>query len=267
MEEKNAIRELQVCVQTLRRLTEKGLSIFDREALLMKALSASRTLESPPLVAMFEKLKAESSGVIAEALGTRRESLLKAAQTAGLPTKRLQEYDRVGPFKVLYKGRKIRLDLGSETAAEVEVADGEEALNLIRKELSALGKDPFDRGAFFKSLRAAYRMIRDAGGTRDGWAPVRSLYACTALTRQMLSEDFMKNPGDKSFRPYSSAQFVYDLAQFGREGWIFDDEILRSQTPNMVSVASGKTMSYPNTESAEGPGNPIAVIRIEKREG
>jgi hypothetical protein len=87
------------------------------------------------------------------------------------------------------------------------------------------------------------------------------------LLRHLYLEDFCKKPETNRFRKYSKAQFVYDLARFGAKGWSVNNEALRSRTPNMATVGSGKTMIIPELRSAETPGIQVAVLKIEKTGG
>lgn len=266
MDEKTALKELQACIAGLKCLTDKDLSFFEREAVLRKAREAASSLQSTLLSCLFERLSGSIAAEVDKALESRRETLLLGAQQAGIPAKRYHNYDRIGPFKVLYKDREIRLELGSEPAAEFEAPDGKAAFQMIRDEMRALEKEPFDRTSFFQAFRTAYRMMRDNDETRqEGWAQIRTLYAYVALSRQAQSKDFLKRPGPKTFRPYSAAQFVYDLARFGKEGWMLGDESIRSHTPNMATIATGRVMALPSLDSLEILGPQIDVVRIEKR--
>ena len=69
--------------------------------------------------------------------------------------------------------------------------------------------------------------------------PIRRLYPLVVLVRQSQDERFVKRPEQKSFRNYPMAQFVYDLARFGKDGWIMQGERLSTQTPNMASIQKG----------------------------
>ena len=63
-------------------------------------------------------------------------------------------------------------------------------------------------------------LAKAQGQARDGKVPIRRLYPLVVLVRQIQDERFVKRPEQKSFRNYPMAQFVYDLARFGKDGWI-----------------------------------------------
>ena len=111
-------------------------------------------------------------------------------------------------------------------------------------------------------------MAKDHGrADREGWVAIRSFYTYAVLLRHLHFEEFTKKPERNKFRKYSPAQFVYDLARFGAKGWSVKNEMLRSRTPNMATVAAGKTMIVPDLKSAEGFGDQVSVMRIEKLGG
>ena len=95
-------------------------------------------------------------------------------------------------------------------------------------------------------------LAKAQGQARDGKVPIRRLYPLVVLVRQSQNERFVKRPEQKSSRNYPIAQFVYDLARFGQEGWIMQDERLSTQTPNMASIQKGTTVMLP---SLDGRGN------------
>jgi len=74
----------------------------------------------------------------------------------------------------------------------------------------------------------------------------------------------VNKPSTRSFRGYSSAQFVFDLARFGRKDWSSGDETLRGQTPNMNTAAAGKSLTLPNLDELDKLGHQFALVRIEK---
>jgi hypothetical protein len=194
----------------------------------------------------------------------QREGLRTAARHANVFQKQFGAFDRIGPFKVSYKGRKVSLELGSEPLADLEATDGQQAFASIQQILATLEETPFSREDFFRSVKDAIRLAREHGKDRDGWVPVRLLYVYVALLRNLQFDDFAKRPSPRTFREYSSAQFVFDLARFGKIEWSCGDEILRGEPPNMTTAASGKSVTLPNLVDMEKLGPQLARVRIEK---
>ncbi len=216
-------------------------------------------------VAAEERKISERIGI---SLEQRRENLLKAAKASNIPNKRFSDYDRIGPTKISYKGKKVRVEIGSEVLAEFEEADGQKVFERSEKALRALDNEPFEREIFFKAMKDAVRLAKDHGrADRQEWVPIRAVYTYFILLRHLYIDEFSKRPEANKFRKYSRAQFVYDLARFGSKGWSMGDETLRSRTPNMATVAAGKTMIIPDLKSIEGFGEQISVLKIEKAGG
>ena len=182
-----------------------------------------------------------------------------------MPHKRFGDYDRVGPLKISYRGKKVKLEIGSELLIEFDESDGSKTFERAKLALDALEAEPFDREKFFRTIKDAVRLARDHGHMdRDGWFPIRTIYTHVVLLRHLHLEDFMKKPETNKLRKYSRAQFVYDLARFGSKGWSVNDETLRARTPNMATVAAGKVMIIPELRSPEGSGTQAAVLKIER---
>ena len=260
------LKELQRLVGALKKLhaTKKPLSDDHLAEALAEAIAAARLLNLSELLATLEQQARDVAGRIDSAVEHRRENLLKSARARDMPHKRFGDFDRVGPFKVSYKGKKTRLELGSELALEFEEVDGVKVFERIQQQLEALEKEPLARDELFRTIRDALRIARDRGKDRDGWVPVRSLYVYVALLRNLQFDDFVKRPTARSFREYSTAQFVYDLARFGRRDWSCGDETLRAETPNMATVSAGKAMTLPSLEEVGKLGLQFARVRVEK---
>jgi len=266
MDPSKYLAELQRLAAALQKLSppKKPLSDNQLSEAVSKAIAEAQGFDVNGLLAALHEHARELSERVKSTVEQRRESLLNAAQAAGMPHKRFGEFDRVGPFKVSYKNIKTRLDLGSELASEFEEADGLRVFERIQGQLLTLDQQPFAREEFFRTIKAALRVARERGQERDGWVPVRSLYAYVALLRNLQFDDFVKKPTAKTFREYPTAQFVYDLARFGRKDWSCGDESLRAETPNMATVSAGKAMTLPNLEAMEKPGPQFARLRIER---
>jgi hypothetical protein len=269
MDWKKHTRDLQRLVAALRKVQKSKKPLTDEQfaTVLRNAADAAKCLALSDLIVWLENMAGEVESRMKAALDQRRESLLLAARNANVRHKRFGDYDRVALFKVSYRGTKVRLELGSETLREFEEADGARILEAIQRDSALLEKESFSREEFLRTIKDAIRLARERGLERDGWVPVRTLYAYVVLLRNLGSEDFVRRPGARSFRDYSTAQFVYDLARFGRGGWLLGDEILRGMTPNMATVAAGKTMTLPDLENTETLGPQLAVLRIEHKGG
>jgi hypothetical protein len=269
MDLKQITKDLQRLVGGLRKIhtSKRPLTDEQRVTILHDAAAAAKGMALDALISWLEQETREAEGRLQVAIERRRESLLLAARNENVHHKRFGEYDRVELFKVSYRGKKVRLELGSEPVCEFEEADGERILERIQQESERLEKEPFSRDEFFRTMKDAIRMARARGLERDGWVSVRTLFAYVMLLRNLGFEDFVRRPGSRSFRDYSTAQFVYDLARFGRGGWSLGDEILRAMTPNMATVAAGKAMTLPDLDSLETLGPQFAVLRIENKGG
>ena len=260
------LKELQRLSAALKKLNtaKKPLGDHVRLDLLAEAIAATKVFESFELRPALEQEAESIRRRLESSLETRREDLLKAARQAGVPQKRFGEFDRVGLFKVTYRGKKVALEIGSEPAAEFEATEGEQILVAVQEQLAALEAQPFSREDFFRSVKDAVRLARERGKDRDGWVPIRLVYVYVVLLRNLQFDDFVKRPSIRSFRDYSRAQFVYDLARFGKKDWTCGDETLRGETPNMATVTAGKSVTLPNLDELDKLGHQFARIRIEK---
>jgi hypothetical protein len=253
--------------RALKLLTrKKECSDIERYDNLKKALDAARKVSFDELLIELEREGDEFKRKIDVAVDQRREQLLSAARDAVVPFKRLTDYDRVGVFKVDYKGKKVQLSVGSEALVTLEEADGAQLFEAIQKEAQALEEERFSREGYFDVLKVALAIAKSKGQQKDGSVPIKTLYPYVALARQTQSDQFLKTPDTKRFQDYSTAQFVFDLARFGREGWSVGNETLSTQTPNMATISAGKSMTPPVLDSIEGSGKPFATLMIKKKE-
>lgn len=269
MDFKKEIKELQSLITQLKNIQtpKKTLNDFQLAEKLQKARSVAMAITLSDLIAQLEQQEFETKQKITASLDERREKLLFTARDAGTPHKRFGEYDRVGVFKVMYKGRKVRVEIGSEMVCQLDETDGGKIYHVLKHEMEQLESSPFEREEFFKTIKEAYHLARVRDEVRDSWAPVRTVYIYTALLRNLQFDDFLKKPATKKFRDYSTAQFVYDLARFGRRGWSVGGEVLQSQTPNMATTAAGKTIALPDLDSLTGMGSQFAVLKVSKKGG
>lgn len=260
------LSELKRLAEGLRKIHTPNRPLSDTQLIdaLSKSITAVKSFDLTGLLAALEKEARDLSARIQSTIEQRRQNLLGAARAAGLPHKRFGEFDRIGPFKVTYRGEKVCLELGSELAWELEQTDGEKLFDAIRQRLRTLEEQQFVRDDFFRTLKIALRLARDDGHEKDGWVPVRPLHAYVVVARNLQSAAFLQKPTAKTFHDYSTAQFVYDLARFGKNGWSCGDETLRSQTPNMRTVVAGKTITLPSLDGLDVAGEQFAKLRIAK---
>ena len=231
----------------------KDTSRAERISTLNKAIAALQEIEATRALSVLNR----ELGVLVrsrdEVLKHRRENLARCAKEAGWPAKRLKEDDFVGGFQVSYRLEKVTLRLGSELLTTFDEPDGTSLFSRLQQERSKLEGFPFARLDFIESFKDAIHLARQQGKDREGKVPIRTLYPLLVLARQGRDERFIKRPVTNSFTEYSMAQFVYDLARFGRDGWKSDrGERLCNQPPNMASIAKGATVTWAYPDSVDG---------------
>jgi hypothetical protein len=265
MDYQETLKKCQKLSQALQKIL-KAKNRHDSEfiKLLKSALAAAQEFPQEQLVINLERHLKDLEAQTQELLRRRREALLFAAKEAGLPHKRFDGYDRIGPLKVLYREKKVILEIGSEKMRELEEVDGSQLLATIKESLASLEKEPFKREEFFRQLKYAYFLKKEELRPRDGWVPIRELFPVFVLTRQLANRAFMAKPESRTFQAYSTAQFVYDLSRFGRQDWGCNGERVETRTPSMRETQYAMTL--PNLESVEKSGPQIAHFRIVKRE-
>ena len=260
------LREVKSLAESLKKVVapQRPMTDAQRSDALSKALSSAQTLDLATLTAALDAEARELAVQIEKSVHSRREVLLRLARDASMPHKRFEHYDRLGPFKVAYLPTGVRLEIGSEPAAEIAVTDGIRIFEEVQRRTQELEKQAFNREEFFRGLKAAVRLARDHGLERNGWFEVRALFGHVVLVRNLQFPDFLKKPTARNFHDYTTAQFVFDLARFGRQGWSCGDEILRSRTPTMREVSDRRVMMLPNLANPETQGEQIAALCIEK---
>ena len=232
---------------------------------LGKAIAALRELEVARVLSDLNRQHAELVETRDNALKLRRENLARSAKEAGWPVKRLKEYDFVGGFQVSYKLERVTLHLGSEAFTTFDEPDGTSLFSRLQEKRSKLEGFPFARSDFIESIKDAIQLARRQGRDRDGKVPVRTLYPLFVLARHGRDERFIKRPVTKSFTEYSMAQFVYDLARFGRDGWKTErGERLCNQPPNMASIAKGATVTLPSLDGDGSGGPQLGSVWIDR---
>ena len=261
---------------------DTGVKALNRARLAVAALANARETTAAELLALHEKavaaLRETKSGQLLSfledeahrleqqrdsTLKTRREDLLRSAKNHGWAVERRTNSDVVGCFRIEYKAERATVHLGSERLGAFDEADGTRLFTRIEEARTGLDELPFDRKSFFRSLKEAMALAKAQGQTRDGKVPIRKLYPLVVLVRQSQDERFVKRPEQKSFSNYPMAQFVYDLARFGKGGWIIQGERLSTQTPNMASSQKGATVRLPPLDG-RGNSQQLGMVWIQR---
>lgn len=247
----------------------QGISLNEAISVREKAVAALQALTEGTL----PKLEQERDSLVKHkdsVFQRRREDLRRFAEEVNWVVTRMERFDYVGCFKVSYKQERVTVDVGSEMHGRIDVVDGSELfqyLDQTRKDLDGIN---FNRELFFRTLKFAISLARIQGRDSDGGkVPVRILYPLVVLVRQSLDERFFKLPIQKSFIDYSTARFVYDIARFGQGSWSVGDERLRTQTPNMETIAKGESMTLPwlGRHEISATRIQIGALWIERRSG
>lgn len=267
MEIEKEIKSLSRLVSAIKKLlSAKNVADYERANHLQSVKDLIESLRIQELTAYLEQELEQIQSKIEKSLKERREALLLASRNSGIHCKRYGDFDRVDVFKVIYRGRKIRLELGSEFLIEFQESDGLKVLERIQQEKEKLENSDFSRERFFALLQYSASLAQKENKVLDGWVPINLIYFYVAILRHLDDESFLKNTAPKEFMPYSKAQFVFDLARFGRKEWTCGPYLLRTQTPNMATISAKKSITLPNLDSVEHLGNQLAVIKIIKME-
>lgn len=236
-------------------LTER-ISVHDNIIATLQRLTEDTI---PLLTSERHRLLQARSNVFAN----RREDLKRAAEDASWVVTPRSKYDYVGCFKVIYKQERVAIEVGSEVYAKsIDEVDGAKLFAYLESVKKTLDDSHFDRSLFFRTLKDAISLARILEMDRTGKVSIRKLYPLLVLVRQSCDERFLKRPIQKSFNDYSTAQFVYDLARFGRNGWTLGKEQLASQTPNMATIGRGATMTLPSLDGRGASKTQIGAVWI-----
>ncbi len=258
--------QLSVVSSALQMLARRGeMDIALKTARLEEAIAAAKQI---PWDGIGVELTRVHLGVAKELMATveaRRDDLHQAAESAGVSYRRGPSRDRVDLFDVTYAGSKVRLSVGSEHVCDLTEAGGSQLLERIRDERSKLDQDCWDREQFFAHVKAAHALVAVTEKPRDGWMPVRLIHAAMLLTRGYASKQFLQKPSPRRIQPYSSAQFVYDLARFGEMGWECGGARLKSRSPNMRTASSKACMTIPDLHNPGGTGTKVGHLKVELR--
>ena len=269
-ESRQSLRDLSKTLDRARKaigplVTGKSMGRSDRIAALSKTIGTLQEMDLPSMVSALNRERSALQRGVEEALRDRREHLVKSAKESGTPIKRLKEYDYVGGFRVDYRKERVTLSLGSEALTTFEEPDGAAVLARVQEERCRLEKVPFDREEFIEAMKDAIQLAKRQGKDREGKVPIRVLYPLFVLARHGRDEGFLKRPGQRSFAEYPTAQFVFDLARFGRDGWRTSrGERLCNQAPNMASIAKRGSVTLPVLESDGSGGTQLGAVWIDR---
>lgn len=261
------IKSLQFLVTQLKGLQKPKSRLNDYQLALKlsKAETAAKSVPLPELIDSIEEHLRQINEKIKISMEERREKLLICANESNFTYKRFGDYDRITFFKISYKGKRVKFEIGSELVCQFDETDGNKIFEILKQEYDKLRNTYFEREGFFQTVKDAYKIAINRENIRNSWVPIRTLYVYISLLRNLQFNDYLKKPNPKSIREYSLAQFVFDLARFGEKGWSIGDEVLQTQTPNMATTAAGKTVTLPDLKSVTMLGPQLAVLRISKR--
>lgn len=199
------------------------------------------------------------------ALDRRRDDLARSAMDVDWTVQRRREYDVVDCFRVDYTKNRVTVQLGSEKLDAFDEADGRRLFARLRTAREELDRVPFDRLEFLQTLKDAIGLAETMKQDRNGKVPIRKLYPMVALARQLRNERFLRKPDSKTYADYPMAQFVYDFARFGREGWKTErGERVSNQPPNMATVAKRASVTLPVLGGRDTDGVQLGSIWIER---
>ncbi|MBM4257412.1 MAG: hypothetical protein FJ147_16145 [Deltaproteobacteria bacterium] len=166
-------------------------------------------------------------------LGSRREKLLQAATAARMAVQQGSQFDLVDIFQVLYEGTAVAVKLGGVPFQRIAETDGEKVFAKLRQMRAGLDQVPFQRETFFKLLKRAHGICRQAQPGGEEFVPVRELHREMVFERARNSDRFRKTGEVKSIEDYPLPQFIYDLARLIRDGAVVGSERILTQTPAM----------------------------------
>ena len=236
-----------------------------RISALDKAIAALQEVDPARVLSALNAERTELERSRDEALRHRRETLARSAHEAGWPIKCLEKYDFAGGFEVSYRLEQVTLRLGSAKLTTFDESDGVRLFSRLQAERSKLEGFPFARPDFIESIKDAIHLARRQGKDRDGKVPIRTLYPLVVLARHSRDTRFIKRPITRSFTEYSMAQFAYDLARFGRDGWKTErGDRLWNEPPNMAAIARGAFVTLPSLDGDGSGGPQFGAIWVDK---
>lgn len=226
-----------------------------------KAVADCKAVDFGALKSAIERTHESVAKKLSDSLGKRREELEGKAHAAGVPFKRSGNFDQFDMLKLEYKREKVLVFVGSEKYKELAVADGAKLFEVLHADLQKLRRPDFSRESFIHTLKLALALARESGKAKEGRCKVRDLFPFFVAALQVASSDFVKRPSKNSFRDYSMAEFTYELARFGEDGWQCGSHAIRSQGPNMASQKDA--IMLPRKPGASGAVDQVLSLWVE----
>lgn len=255
-------KEIDRFSKTLARLVKRpSANVEDVLVIAEKAVQDCKSVDFGALQSALGLEHASLTRNWNDSLAKRREDLEKAARAAGIPFKRIGSVDQFDLLKLEYKREKVLIYIGSEKFKELAVAEGAKLSDDLRAELQKLRRQDFSRESFIHTLKLALAWAREAGKAREGRAKVRDLFPFFVVALQISSSDFVRRPSKNSFRDYSMADFAFELARFGEDGWECGNQRIGSQGPNMASHK--EALMLPRKPGSSGAVDQVLSLWVE----
>ena len=239
----------------------QGVGTSDALSIAASVIQELKAIDLPALGQLVESTRERFARELGESIGNRREDLDRAARDADISFKRYGEFDQFDVFKLIYKGEKVIVFVGSEKLKEMGVSDGAKLCADLKGELTRLKRPEFSRETFLRTTQLAVAMAREAGKAKEGKPKVRDLFPYLVAAFQVTSVDFPKRPSKATFRDYSMAEFAFDLARFGEDGWQCGRHTIRSQAPNMATQK--EALALPSKPGTAGASVQILSLWVE----
>ena len=243
---------------TMKSTPNQAMSIASAD----KAITALRPISE--ILSDLERHRIDLDQARQTKLANRREDLRTTARNVQWKVTQAGDYDLVDCFQVNYRNDRVTLRIGSEELTAFNEADGKKLFDRLLIETEKLDEFPFVRSDFIHSIKGAIDLARSQKLDQDGKVKIRTLYPLVVLTRHSLDSDFIKQPLQKSFTEYSIAQFAYDFARFGEDGWKEDGYRLRAQLPTTRDIMQGNAVTLPSLNGGER--RQICLIWYERAE-
>lgn len=255
--------ELLRLVELTKKLAKCGVASEEREGVLEKYLLAAKSFNIQKLITSIEDELAMIRKATSADLDGKREAVLQSAEKAGFVVRRFQDYDRIGPVRVIHKGRttdvlfgKLRLDTFNEP-------NGVRVAEKIAAQIKNLIAPSLDAALFYKGFRQAYEHARVESNSRDGWLPVDVIYQEYLLGRMRTGLAKKSQQASKSAEVYPLVMFLIDFARFLRDRvYPMEREYIRSRTTPMGQIKDAYLI--PDLAASLGEEKPYLDLRIEK---
>ena len=241
--------------------TAKDLPLTAKEVLLKNCLERLQKFDPKAVVESLQKELVAIRKEISDALATKREQVLQRAEQLGLAVRRLAEYDRIGPVRVVHKGSTTNILFGKLKLESFEEPSGLKAADRIASRVKSILADPFDPVAFYRNFRRAYDHARIETHSADGYVRVDSLHQEFALGTLRVAGG--KRPQQtKQTELYPLQAFLVDFARFLRSPQYPEGEYIRARTPPMSQIE--RACLIPDLSTPLGDEKPFLDLLIER---